>query len=263
MYLIADGRPFCPSVDVVRIVSLYRCVSIFPDQLGFAVGSIEGRVGIEYFAEQAGKQAGGTFKPVGSTYGKQSFAFKCHRVTVGFPVDWRRHLGGRWAGGRSRRWTTLVSRQYVVGFFGQPRDCYPQESKEGESKEGETGACGSKKLEPWVGAMGQHQRLVDVCCVIASNHVATRLFRLAWILLTTKGLGCRTNYRLHGGESGLFPHGVLRCRCSLCCAPVHVEAPPPPRATRLRFSTIPVACRRPALLSLVSVFILHRGSYWV
>eukprot|EP00752_Nemacystus_decipiens_P001274 g1270.t1 len=60
-----------------------RCVSIFPDQQGFAVGSIEGRVGIEYFSEQAAKaQVAGGYKPV-STYGstKLSFAFKCHRVT--------------------------------------------------------------------------------------------------------------------------------------------------------------------------------------
>lgn len=61
-----------------------RCVSIFPDQKGFAVGSIEGRVGIEYFSEQAAKaQTPGGYKPV-NTYGgaKLSFAFKCHRVTV-------------------------------------------------------------------------------------------------------------------------------------------------------------------------------------
>lgn len=62
-----------------------RCVSIFPDQQGFAVGSIEGRVGIEYFSEQAAKAqaSAGGYKPV-STYGntKLSFAFKCHRITV-------------------------------------------------------------------------------------------------------------------------------------------------------------------------------------
>ncbi|CAM9781315.1 unnamed protein product [Scytosiphon promiscuus] len=60
-----------------------RCVSIFPDGQGFAVGSIEGRVGIEYFSEQAAKaQAASGYKPV-QTYGaaKLSFAFKCHRVT--------------------------------------------------------------------------------------------------------------------------------------------------------------------------------------
>lgn len=59
-----------------------RCVSIFPDQRGFAVGSIEGRVGIEYFSEQAAKSQAGSYKPV-ATYGaaKLGFAFKCHRVT--------------------------------------------------------------------------------------------------------------------------------------------------------------------------------------
>jgi mRNA export factor len=41
-----------------------RCVSCFPDSAGFAVGSIEGRVGIHYFTKQVNKD---------------SFAFKCHR----------------------------------------------------------------------------------------------------------------------------------------------------------------------------------------
>lgn len=41
-----------------------RCVSCFPDSTGFAVGSIEGRVGIHYIQKVAGKE---------------SFAFKCHR----------------------------------------------------------------------------------------------------------------------------------------------------------------------------------------
>jgi mRNA export factor len=41
-----------------------RCVSVFTDKTGFAVGSIEGRVGIHY---------------VHKVPGKESFAFKCHR----------------------------------------------------------------------------------------------------------------------------------------------------------------------------------------
>jgi mRNA export factor len=41
-----------------------RCISCFPDAAGFAVGSIEGRVGIHYLAKVPGKS---------------SFAFKCHR----------------------------------------------------------------------------------------------------------------------------------------------------------------------------------------
>eukprot|EP00537_Pseudo-nitzschia_pungens_P006642 CAMPEP_0172367118 /NCGR_PEP_ID=MMETSP1060-20121228/19327_1 /TAXON_ID=37318 /ORGANISM="Pseudo-nitzschia pungens, Strain cf. cingulata" /LENGTH=355 /DNA_ID=CAMNT_0013091243 /DNA_START=256 /DNA_END=1323 /DNA_ORIENTATION=- len=41
-----------------------RCVSCFPDQTGFAVGSLEGRVGIRYVQK------------VGN---KDHFAFKCHR----------------------------------------------------------------------------------------------------------------------------------------------------------------------------------------
>ena len=64
-----------------------RCISIFPDQQGFAVGSIKGRVGIEYFNGQAAKQASAStgYKPA-SAYNqpKQGFAFKCHRVTVSY-----------------------------------------------------------------------------------------------------------------------------------------------------------------------------------
>jgi mRNA export factor len=41
-----------------------RSIAVFPDQTGFAVGSIEGRVGIHY---------------VQRVPGKDSFAFKCHR----------------------------------------------------------------------------------------------------------------------------------------------------------------------------------------
>lgn len=41
-----------------------RCIACFPDMTGFAVGSIEGRVGIQYVHKVAGKE---------------SFAFKCHR----------------------------------------------------------------------------------------------------------------------------------------------------------------------------------------
>ena len=41
-----------------------RSIAAFPDQTGFAVGSIEGRVGIHYIQKPPGKE---------------SFAFKCHR----------------------------------------------------------------------------------------------------------------------------------------------------------------------------------------
>jgi mRNA export factor len=41
-----------------------RCIAAFPDATGFAVGSIEGRVGIHYLQKVPGKD---------------SFAFKCHR----------------------------------------------------------------------------------------------------------------------------------------------------------------------------------------
>jgi mRNA export factor len=46
-----------------------RCITCFPDSTGFAIGSIEGRVGIHYLTKVAGKD---------------SFAFKCHRQ-VRFP----------------------------------------------------------------------------------------------------------------------------------------------------------------------------------
>lgn len=83
MSWLEDAHVRYPSIICCISLGVFcRCVSIFPDQKGFAVGSIEGRVGIEYFSEQAAKAQAGGYKPV--TYGaaKQSFAFKCHRVTV-------------------------------------------------------------------------------------------------------------------------------------------------------------------------------------
>ena len=41
-----------------------RCIACFPEATGFAIGSIEGRVGIHYLQK---------------VQGKESFAFKCHR----------------------------------------------------------------------------------------------------------------------------------------------------------------------------------------
>ena len=52
-----------------------RCVSIFHDLTGFAVGSIEGRVGIEYFDELAQKSKSRNTKLPNA----KSFVFKCHR----------------------------------------------------------------------------------------------------------------------------------------------------------------------------------------
>lgn len=50
-----------------------RCIAAFPDTTGYAVGSIEGRVGIHY---------------VTKVHGKDSFAFKCHREgTNVYPVN--------------------------------------------------------------------------------------------------------------------------------------------------------------------------------
>mmetsp|Transcript_22637 Transcript_22637/g.20562 ORF Transcript_22637/g.20562 Transcript_22637/m.20562 type:complete len:359 (+) Transcript_22637:14-1090(+) len=54
-----------------------RCISIFSDNEGFAVGCIEGRVAIEYFNEMSVKQqiSNGGAKPANM----KSFVFKCHR----------------------------------------------------------------------------------------------------------------------------------------------------------------------------------------
>lgn len=50
-----------------------RCISIFEDNSGFAVGSIEGRVAIEYYNEMQYKAS--QQKP----QHLKSFVFKCHR----------------------------------------------------------------------------------------------------------------------------------------------------------------------------------------
>ncbi|KAL3756562.1 hypothetical protein ACHAWU_009956 [Discostella pseudostelligera] len=50
-----------------------RCIAAFPDATGYAVGSIEGRVGIHYITK---------------VHGKESFAFKCHRIENNvYPVN--------------------------------------------------------------------------------------------------------------------------------------------------------------------------------
>lgn len=49
-----------------------RCISIFEDNTGFAMGCIEGRVAIEYYMEIQNKN-----KPKSAT--ARSFVFKCHR----------------------------------------------------------------------------------------------------------------------------------------------------------------------------------------
>jgi mRNA export factor len=51
-----------------------RCISIFSDNQGFAMGCIEGRVAIEYFDEVNLKN-----RPKGSVPNLKSFVFKCHR----------------------------------------------------------------------------------------------------------------------------------------------------------------------------------------
>lgn len=53
-----------------------RCVAVFPDLRGYALGSIEGRVALEYFADS---ESGA--EPTEKTK-KKSYAFKCHRGKV-------------------------------------------------------------------------------------------------------------------------------------------------------------------------------------
>eukprot|EP00518_Triparma_eleuthera_P004112 CAMPEP_0182453450 /NCGR_PEP_ID=MMETSP1319-20130603/510_1 /TAXON_ID=172717 /ORGANISM="Bolidomonas pacifica, Strain RCC208" /LENGTH=366 /DNA_ID=CAMNT_0024651385 /DNA_START=161 /DNA_END=1257 /DNA_ORIENTATION=+ len=55
-----------------------RSCALFPDRTGFALGSIEGRVAIEYMEET----------DVAVAQGKKKYAFKCHRVgDVVYPVN--------------------------------------------------------------------------------------------------------------------------------------------------------------------------------
>lgn len=63
-YDVSGPTPMEHSRKESPLKFMTRCISVFPDQSGFAVGSIEGRVGIHYVRNVAGKD---------------SFAFKCHR----------------------------------------------------------------------------------------------------------------------------------------------------------------------------------------
>lgn len=49
----------------------FRGLSIFTDRTGYAVGSIEGRVAIQYFDEMAAQQ---------KMPNQKGFIFKCHRI---------------------------------------------------------------------------------------------------------------------------------------------------------------------------------------
>mmetsp|Transcript_51147 Transcript_51147/g.147593 ORF Transcript_51147/g.147593 Transcript_51147/m.147593 type:complete len:349 (-) Transcript_51147:79-1125(-) len=87
-----------------------RCISFFPSH-GFAVGSVEGRVAVEYLAE------------LGQGAGKKKYAFKCHRVNdIIYPVNCLKFhpryqttfcTGGcdgsvvLWDGGNKKKLTTL------------------------------------------------------------------------------------------------------------------------------------------------------------
>jgi mRNA export factor len=64
IYDVSGAQPHEHSRKESPLKYTTRCVSCFPDQTGFAIGSIEGRVGIQYVQK------------VGN---KDHFAFKCHR----------------------------------------------------------------------------------------------------------------------------------------------------------------------------------------
>ncbi|EGZ21932.1 hypothetical protein PHYSODRAFT_345772 [Phytophthora sojae] len=54
-----------------------RCVSVFPDLQGVALGSVEGRVALEYFEDDVPAEPAQT-----QDRKKRSYAFKCHRGKV-------------------------------------------------------------------------------------------------------------------------------------------------------------------------------------
>lgn len=64
IYNVGSGQPVLVENKDSPLKYQSRCVACFPDQTGFAVGGIEGRVGIQYVQK------------VGN---KDHFAFKCHR----------------------------------------------------------------------------------------------------------------------------------------------------------------------------------------
>ena len=64
IYNVSGPQPTQHSKKESPLKYQTRCISCFPDQTGFALGSIEGRVGIQY---------------VQKPQGKDHFAFKCHR----------------------------------------------------------------------------------------------------------------------------------------------------------------------------------------
>jgi mRNA export factor len=63
-YDVSSGQPREHSRKESPLKFQSRCIAAFPDSMGYAVGSIEGRVGIQY---------------VQKVPGQDSFAFKCHR----------------------------------------------------------------------------------------------------------------------------------------------------------------------------------------
>ena len=60
------SNPQAPYKDIESPLKFQtRCVSAFPDQTGYLVGSIEGRVAVHHVEDSVGQQ--------------KNFTFKCHR----------------------------------------------------------------------------------------------------------------------------------------------------------------------------------------
>jgi len=69
-----SGQPVKQSSNESQLKHQTRCVTCFPDLTGYAVGSIEGRVGIQCFPKPNTKDL--------------TFAFKCHRQdSTAYPVN--------------------------------------------------------------------------------------------------------------------------------------------------------------------------------
>ncbi|CAM9575689.1 unnamed protein product [Phaeothamnion confervicola] len=72
VYDMSQGQPRLHAKKQSQLKYQTRCVACLPDKTGFAVGSIEGRVGIEYVNEMVPEHQ---TPPTN----KRGFAFKCHR----------------------------------------------------------------------------------------------------------------------------------------------------------------------------------------
>jgi cell cycle arrest protein BUB3 len=73
---VYDLRNFTQPIELKESPLKYqiRCVRIFPEMKGYALGSIEGRVGLQYF--------NGPISDTENEMNTKSYAFKCHRGKI-------------------------------------------------------------------------------------------------------------------------------------------------------------------------------------